>query len=239
MKKRILTLAVAGIIALSSTLTSFAGQWKQDTSGWWYQNDDGSFHQGGWTWVDGRCYYFAPSGYCLTNTTTPDGFQVDASGAWIINGVVQTQPQSQPASAKAGEVSVDNLFFTPPSGFHYDSNDGNSYYFVNSSNTTAIVVSSEVIGEWGDQEMALGAAIEEPLLNAAVELTFGVPSRKEVKQLNSGRWYWYQFASGAINGIPGSMHAYARIVGNRVQMISFAGELAGIDTDSIMNNNLR
>jgi len=27
----------------------------------------------------------------LSNTTTPDGYQVDTSGAWVVNGVVQTQ----------------------------------------------------------------------------------------------------------------------------------------------------
>ena len=37
-----------------------------------------------------ECYYFAPNGYVLTNTTI-DGSEVNADGAWVVNGVVQTQ----------------------------------------------------------------------------------------------------------------------------------------------------
>ena len=238
MKKRILTLAMAGIVALSAAFPSFAGQWKQDSVGWWYQNDDGSFQKGGWNWVDGRCYYFTPEGYCLMNTTTPDGYQVDASGAWIINGVIQTQ--TQPAAAvDSNAVQIDNLYFTPPSGFRYDSNDEYNYYFVNSTNTTAIVISSETMDQWGEDEIRLGEAIQEALLNASVEIAFGVPQGKGVKDFSTGRWYQYQYASGMVADIPGSMTTYARLKGNRIQMVAFAGNLSGIDTDSIMNNNLR
>jgi len=51
----------------------------------------------GWHWIKGadgqeRCYYFNPNsdgfrGRVLKNTTTPDGYAVDANGAWTINGV--------------------------------------------------------------------------------------------------------------------------------------------------------
>ena len=38
-----------------------------------------------------ECYYFNGDGYMLANTTTPDGYTVNADGAWTVNGVVQTQ----------------------------------------------------------------------------------------------------------------------------------------------------
>lgn len=78
-------------MASSMSMTIYAGQWKQDTTGWWYQNDDGSYFNNGWQWIDGKCYYFTSEGYCLINTTTPDGYTVDGSGAWTVNGVVQTK----------------------------------------------------------------------------------------------------------------------------------------------------
>ena len=43
MKKVKLFFAVSVASAVLS-ITSFAGEWKQDTSGWWYQNDDGSYN---------------------------------------------------------------------------------------------------------------------------------------------------------------------------------------------------
>lgn len=45
-----------------------------------------------WNWINGKCYYFSDisdgtRGHLLKNTTTPDGYQVDQTGAWIVNGV--------------------------------------------------------------------------------------------------------------------------------------------------------
>ena len=47
MKKVKLFFAV-GVASAVLSMTSFAGEWKQDASGWWYQNDDGSFTRNGW-----------------------------------------------------------------------------------------------------------------------------------------------------------------------------------------------
>lgn len=98
MKKKYL--AVASFTALLSfTLAHpvFAGEWKQDAKGWWYQNTNGTYPTNTWRWVDSdndgtcECYYFDANGYCLMNTTTPDGYQVDSKGAWVENGAVKQQ----------------------------------------------------------------------------------------------------------------------------------------------------
>ena len=100
MKKKFASLMLAGLLAFSTLSTAFAGTWLQDNVGWWYQNDDGSYPANGWHWIDGNndgtaeCYYFNESGYCLINTTTPDGYTVDINGAWIIDGVIQTKVTS-------------------------------------------------------------------------------------------------------------------------------------------------
>ncbi len=91
MKKKIVMAAFAAALTLSMSVPAFAGQWQQNTTGWWYQNDDGGYPANSWQWIDGKCYYFNSNGYMLANTITPDGYSVDASGAWIVNGVVQTQ----------------------------------------------------------------------------------------------------------------------------------------------------
>lgn len=89
MKLRKLLLAImAGNCLMTNNV--FAGEWKTSPSGWWYQNDDGTYWSDGWQWIDGKCYYFNENGYCLIDTITPDGQLVDENGAWIVNGIVQT-----------------------------------------------------------------------------------------------------------------------------------------------------
>ena len=56
--------------------------WEQDSNGWWWRNADGTYPVNQWKEINGNYYYFGTDGYMLANTTTPDGYQVDASGAW-------------------------------------------------------------------------------------------------------------------------------------------------------------
>lgn len=99
MKKNFVkVLTLATLLSAFYPLTSFAGEWKSDNNGWWYQNDDGSYPKNTWQWIDGNkdgiseSYYFNENGYLLTNTTK-DGYTVNGDGAWTVNGVVQTQGQ--------------------------------------------------------------------------------------------------------------------------------------------------
>lgn len=104
MKKKIITFAAATVMTLAMSMTAFAGQWVSDANGWWWQNDDGSYPANTWQWIDGNqdgvaeSYYFNAQGYCLQNTTTPDGYTVNADGAWIADGAVQTQQVSTQAA---------------------------------------------------------------------------------------------------------------------------------------------
>ncbi len=53
---------------------------------------------GGWVDFDNKWYYLGDDGKALTNTTTPDGYQVNAYGQWVVNGVVQTKGTEQNVS---------------------------------------------------------------------------------------------------------------------------------------------
>jgi len=104
MKKNFVkVLTLATLLSTFYPLTSFAGEWKSDNNGWWYQNDDGSYPKNTWQWIDGNkdgvseSYYFNENGYLLTNTTK-DGCTVNGDGAWTVNGVVQTQGQQVTAN---------------------------------------------------------------------------------------------------------------------------------------------
>lgn len=128
MKKLLIGLMTATIV-LSSTIVSFAGEWKQTGYGWWYDNGNGSYTANSWqninntwyyfnqdgymrtgwipvngkwyychangqmaysTWVDGK-YYVGDDGVMYANTTTPDGYKVDASGQIIKENVINTK----------------------------------------------------------------------------------------------------------------------------------------------------
>ncbi len=86
---------IAGIaVSMLLTVSAFAGTWRSDSNGWWYQNDDGSFPAGTWQWIDGNgdytaeCYYFYHDGYMAYNNTI-EGSQVNNDGQWTVHGEVQ------------------------------------------------------------------------------------------------------------------------------------------------------
>lgn len=96
-KKWLVGIGMSIVLSIASTVTAFAGTWQQNETGWWYQNDDGTYPTNTWAWIDGNgdgiseSYYFNQDGYILKDATTPDGYTVNADGAWVIDGVVQTQ----------------------------------------------------------------------------------------------------------------------------------------------------
>ena len=85
------------LLSTVTVITSYAGSWQNDGRGWWWREDNGSYPANAWFWLDGNqdgvseCYYFDGNGYMLANTVTPDGYQVNGNGAWIVNGSVQTK----------------------------------------------------------------------------------------------------------------------------------------------------
>lgn len=97
MKKKTLSFMATAAMTAAMSITAMAAGWQQNATGWWWQNDDGTWPANTWVWLDGNkdgvaeCYYFDGNGYMAANTTTPDGYTVDANGAWTVNGAVQVQ----------------------------------------------------------------------------------------------------------------------------------------------------
>lgn len=128
MRKCILIMILTGILTISMGMTSFAG-WEQEGTNWKY-NDNGAYATNGWKWIDGNndgtaeSYYFDSNGILSTNTTTPDGYTVNTDGAWVVNGVIQTQNVTvsnnsvnhganyDPAHPLAGKIDEWNLRIT-------------------------------------------------------------------------------------------------------------------------------
>ena len=105
-------IGLAAVAAFSSIMVSsaWAGTWKQNNVGWWFDNGNGTYPASTWQWIDGNndgiaeCYYFDRAGYMLANTSTPDGYQVGADGAWI-SGNSSATSQKQVALDEARAAS--------------------------------------------------------------------------------------------------------------------------------------
>lgn len=117
MKKHLLQLILVTIVTtISMSTTVHASGWQQNAVGWWWQNDDGSWFSNSWQWLDGNkdgvaeCYYFNSDGYMLSNIRTPDNYDVNADGAWIVNGVVQTRLQNQGQVSQNGWNKENNFW---------------------------------------------------------------------------------------------------------------------------------
>ena len=89
----------------NNNTNTFPEGWQKAADGirWWWQNPDGSYPASQWKETDGKWYYFDAEGYMATgwinvggvdyclapdgalyvSCTTPDGYNVDANGAWI------------------------------------------------------------------------------------------------------------------------------------------------------------
>ncbi|MBQ7534545.1 MAG: C40 family peptidase [Stomatobaculum sp.] len=95
--------AAAAAVLMASPV--MAGDWKQGTGdnagSWWYDLGSGKWAKG-WQWIDGdndgvaERYYFDQNGWLVTGTVTPDGFTVNAEGAWIDGGNVRIMVSTVP-----------------------------------------------------------------------------------------------------------------------------------------------
>ena len=45
-------MTMTALMAAAMSTTAFAGSWRTDGAGRWYQNDDGSCTKNGWQWID-------------------------------------------------------------------------------------------------------------------------------------------------------------------------------------------
>ena len=93
--KKLAAIALSAVLALSLSVPAFAGAWKNDGIGWWYQKDDGSYPANQWFQESGDWYFFNYLGYRVDNawigfyylgkdgkmlhdTVTPDGISAIA-----------------------------------------------------------------------------------------------------------------------------------------------------------------
>ena len=94
-RKFMKTITLAAVVATALSATSFAGQWLLHGSNWYYQQDDGSNAKNQWV----GNYYLGSDGVMYTNSWTPDGYYVDASGKWDGRPSASTGYTQEPVNA--------------------------------------------------------------------------------------------------------------------------------------------
>lgn len=124
MRKQFAAAITAAILAAAMSTTAFAytpvAGWQETVLGngiaWQYDKTGyGQFAQNEWLWIDGNndgiaeCYCFDGTGFMYSDEVTPDGYTVNADGAWTVDGVVQTQgtqAQSQVQETQAADTAA-------------------------------------------------------------------------------------------------------------------------------------
>ncbi len=107
-------MSAAALLVCVMSVPSYAAGWQQEGNRWRYSDESADWYNGGWYWIDGdhdgraECYYFDGDGYMAADEETPDGYRVDASGAWVVDGRVQVRNlyADGPGAVKGAEQSA-------------------------------------------------------------------------------------------------------------------------------------
>lgn len=135
MRKKLMTAVLTATLALATSINALAFTpvvgWKSEQLGggthWHYDKTGyGEFAVNEWLWIDGNgdgiaeCYNFDGTSFMRADTTTPDGYTVNADGAWVVDGVVQTKQIGQSVEPEQNNVQAVNLLdMTPVSTDEY------------------------------------------------------------------------------------------------------------------------
>lgn len=139
----------------------YANSWRQTENGWTYQNDDGSYATG-WNWIEGKSYYFDADGNLLTDSVTPDGFEVNENGEWVVGGAVQVGEATArrfgskyDAAAKGYWSDINNLTWTWFGGDSIIIGNGSKYIDLYPETTDREVLLKEYVNYPGEGSMNL------------------------------------------------------------------------------------
>ena len=84
--------------------------WKQDGTGYWYQNADGTYPKNSWKKIDGNWYYFNASGYRTTGwqKVGKNWYYMNSNGVMAANRWVDGVYYVKSSGAMAVSEWVDN-----------------------------------------------------------------------------------------------------------------------------------
>lgn len=204
--KGIYALVMGIAIALVSTFAACAGTWQKDAKGWWYQNEDGSYARSQWIEDRGKWYYFNSKGYMLSDTTTPDGYQVGSDGA-LINEVEQASASGQtikgvtiaPTGCRIESYKYSKSYDRKLVMSYKITNASDSAYGYAFAGWSATLADGTCLKNWSDvQDMKLKQVPAGNSRNA--DVSFLIPKGTSVGEftasynfMNYDKWFWKDY----------------------------------------------
>ena len=118
------------------------GSWKQNATGWWYEDTAGWYPQSQWQKIDGLWYYFGADGY-MASSEWIDGYWLDSDGAW------RYEPRGSWNQDSTGWWYGDTSGWY--AGHGWQKIDGKYYFF----NESGYMVTSQYVGnDWVGEDGA-------------------------------------------------------------------------------------
>lgn len=135
MRKLLNFISICLMITMLFSIPTYAGQWEQDSIGWRYQDDNGTYKIGWYQDIDGKWYYFdEQSKYMLSDTITPDGYKVSETGEWIKgdeNKIISYNGYENKVELEVSSYDspygAEPLGYTVPVTVYYNNNYANRY----------------------------------------------------------------------------------------------------------------
>ena len=111
-KKAMAVALTAGMLAstVATPVMAATEGWKKNSTGWWYQNADGSWPSSKWEKINGSWYYFDANGYMKANS-----WAQDKAGKWYylgVNGAMKTNSWAQDKAGLWYFVGADGAMVT-------------------------------------------------------------------------------------------------------------------------------
>ncbi len=138
------------------------GSWQQNSTGWWYQNADGSYPANEWKQINGEWYWFDESGYMQT------GWQ-SVSGTWYY---------FTESGAMAHDTWIDGTYYVSSNGSMLTNTTTPDGYMVDGS------------GAWVPTAPSQEGSWEQNSTGWWYQNADGSYPANEWKQIN-GEWYWF------------------------------------------------
>lgn len=89
MKKKIYSILLAAVLSTSiAVIPVSAASWQKNSTGWWYQEDNGSYPKNQWKKINGQWYWFNARGYMATGWQKIKGswYYLQSNGAMLGKG---------------------------------------------------------------------------------------------------------------------------------------------------------
>ena len=184
-------MAVLALMIVLLPVMSQAGTWKKNSTGWWWQEDNGSWPANQWKYIHGTWYAFEGNGYMRT------GWYWDGRSWYYLTGS---------GAMAEGWASVGGTWYylQPGNGAMQTGwvKDGTTWYYMNSSG--AMLTGWQLInGSWyylyGNGKMAEDTWIGSCYVNPSGAW---IPDAVQSQWIRSDDRWWYRHSDGSytVNG---------------------------------------